>query len=198
MQTLMQIDDLGSARVLLNPMRIEILDMLRERGTCAELAKQLTMSAQRANNHVKELLRVGLVEIVETRPKRNMTESVYQASAKTYWLSPRLTQGMGDDATILRDRMSLHNLISMSERLQHDAAALLNEVDESDVPSFGLTAEITLRSEADRQAFAKDYLKVMHLLIERYQGRGNKKHNYTAMVICYPAVEQDSLPGGEG
>lgn len=192
MQTLMQIDNLESARVLLNPMRIEILDILRDRGTCTEIAKELSTSAQRANNHVKELLRVGLVDIVETRPKRNMIESVYQASAKSYWLSPRLTQRMGDDATPLRDRMSLHNLISMSERLQHDAAALLNEVDESEVPSFGLTAEVTLRTEADRQAFAKDYLKVMHLLIEKYQGRGKKKHSYTAMVICYPAVEQDA------
>jgi hypothetical protein len=83
--------------------------------------------------------------------------------------------------------MSLHNLITLSEELQEDAAALLSVVDESEVPSFGLSAEITLRSEEDRQAFAKDYLKAMQQL-ERYEGRGRRKHKYTAMVACYPTV----------
>lgn len=197
MQALMQIDDLQKARVLLNPMRLEILDMLRERGTCTELAKRLSTSAQRANNHVKELLRAGFVEIVEKRPKRNMIESVYQARAKAYWLSPRLTRRMGDDATELRDRMSLHNLITMSERLQEDAATLLNVVDDSVVPSFGVTAEITLRTEEDREAFAKDYLKVMHLLLERYQGKGSAEHSFTAMVVCYPSVEALPAPDSQ-
>ena len=83
MQALMHIDQLKQARVLLSPIRVEILDMLRERGTCTEMARRLQTSPQRTNNHVKELLRAGFVEIVEKRPKRNMIETVYQARAKT-------------------------------------------------------------------------------------------------------------------
>ena len=81
MQALMHIDQLEQARVLLSPIRVEILDMLRERGTCTEMARRLQTSPQRTNNHVKELLRAGFVEIVEKRPKRNMIETVYLARA---------------------------------------------------------------------------------------------------------------------
>ena len=68
--------------MLLHPKRVEILGILRERGTCTELARQLGTSAQNANNHVKALLRAGFVRVVERRKKRNLTESVYQACSK--------------------------------------------------------------------------------------------------------------------
>jgi DNA-binding transcriptional ArsR family regulator len=187
----MQIAELARARVLLHPKRVEILDLLRERGTCTELARQLGTSAQNANGHVKELLRAGFVRVVETRQKRNMTETVYEACSKAYWLSPRLTRRMGDDGNELRDRMSLHNLIAMSERLQEDAAALLGRVDEHEVPSIGVTAEITLRTPAERDAFSRDFLRAMHRLLEKYQGAGPNAHSYTAMLVCYPSVEKE-------
>ncbi len=191
MQALMHIDQLEQARVLLSPIRVEILDMLRERGTCTEMARRLQTSPQRTNNHVKELLRAGFVEIVEKRPKRNMIETVYQARAKTYWLSPRLTRRLGEDGTELRDRMSLHNLITMSEQLQEDVAILLDRVDAHEVPSLGVTADVTLRTEKEREAFARDYLKAMHAVLEKYQGTGPNEYSYTAMLVCYPAVRVD-------
>lgn len=187
----MQIDDLARARVLLQPRRVQILELLRERGTCTELARQLGTSAQNANGHVKALLRAGLVRVVERRKKRNMTESVYQACSKAYWLSPKLTRRMGDDGSELRDRLSLHNLLAMSERLQEDAAALLSEVDEHEVPSLGVTAEITLKTPEQRDAFSRDFLRAMHRLLEKYQGTGPNEHSYTAMLVCYPAVEKE-------
>ena len=192
MQAVMQIDELSRARVLLHPKRVEILDLLRERGTCTELARQLGTSAQNANNHVKALLRAGFVRVVEKRQKRNMTESVYQACSKAYWLSPKLTRRMGDDGSELSDRMSLHNLIAMSERLQEDAAALLSRVDEHEVPSLGVTADITLKTPEEREAFSRDFLRAMHRLLEKYQGAGPNEHSYTAMLVCYPAVEKES------
>ena len=192
MQAVMQIDDLSRARVLLHPKRVEILDLLRERGTCTELARQLGTSAQNANNHVKALLRAGFVRVVEKRKKRNMTESVYQACSKAYWLSPKLTRRMGDDGSELEDRMSLHNLIAMSERLQEDAAALLSSVDEHEVPSLGVTADITLTTPEEREAFSRDFLRAMHGLLEKYQGTGPNEHSYTTMLVCYPAVCKES------
>lgn len=188
MQAVMQIDDLARARVLLHPKRVEILDLLRERGTCTELAREIGTSAQNANNHVKALLRAGFVRVVERRRKRNMTESVYEACSKAYWLSPRLTRRLGPDGGELRDRMSLHNLIAMSERLQDDAATLLDAVDEHEVPSLGVTAEITLKSAEEREAFSRDFLRAMHRLLEKYQGTGSDEQAYTAMLVCYPRV----------
>ena len=91
-----------------------------------------------------------------------------KAAARVRAGAPRLTRRLGPDGGELRDRMSLHNLIAMSERLQDDAATLLDAVDEHEVPSLGVTAEITLKSAEEREAFSRDFLRAMHTLLEKY------------------------------
>jgi DNA-binding transcriptional ArsR family regulator len=190
MKELHHITQIEQARVLLNPIRIDILDQLRKPTVVSQVASELQMSAQRVNNHVKELLNVNLIEIVSETAKRHLIEKTYQTVAKTYWLSPRLTRKMGLDKQKLEEQLSLHNLLKMSEELQEDAAALLGRVRKSEVPSIGVSAEIRLRSGDERKKFAQDYLRLMHELLEQYQGTGPTKTKYKAMLVCYPLVKK--------
>lgn len=192
MKELHVISSLDQARVLLNPIRVEILEILTTPGTCLDVAGKLNMSQQRVNNNVKEMLKSGLLRLVDQRAKRNMIESVYQSVGKRFWLSPELAHPQDAEIKAVRERLSLHNLLVMAERLHRDAGALLDTTDAMEVPSIGVTTEIVLRSETEREAFAKDFLKAMHAVLEKYQGAGSQEEHYTAMIVCYPAVHSDT------
>lgn len=188
------IRDIEAARVLLNPIRVAMLELMREPRTSAELAEKLEMSPQRINNHLKELLDTKLIERVENRTKRNLIEGVYQASGRFYWLSPRITREQSVDLQKLQEAMSLHNLLVMSERLHEDAARLLERSDSAkagEVPSIGVTAEIRLRTPQEREQFTREFLTALHSVLEKYQGPAGPEQKFTAMMICYPSVESD-------
>jgi len=186
------IKSLEVAKVLMNPVRIAILELLREPMTCAEIATRLEMSQQRIHNHIKELRNSNLVQIASTRQKRNLLEAVYQSSGKLFWLSPEITRSTHTNLKELQESLSLHNLLVMSEKLSTDAAYLLDNVGDEEIPSLGITADIFLESEDTREKFAKDYLKLMHQLLEKYQSppeSSNSSEKFTAMLICYPQLD---------
>lgn len=187
MRELHQIEDLDQARRALNPVRLRILSLLRKPMVAAEIADALDMTPQRINNHLRELREAGLVEVVAETRKGHLIERTFQASAKTFWLSPRIASPQGDSES---DQRSLHNLQVMAERLQDDTAALLDHIGAARVPSVGVTAEITLKDEAQRAEFSREYLKLMHTLLEKYQEPGEAAQRYTAMLVCYPAVRK--------
>jgi DNA-binding transcriptional ArsR family regulator len=185
MREILQINDADQARRLLNPVRLRILALLRSPMVAAELAEALGMTPQRVNNHLRELREAGLVEVIAETRKGHLIERTYRASARTVWLSPRVaSHPSGADAR------SLHNLQVMAERLQDDAAALLAHIGAARIPSVGVTAEITLKDEAQREEFSREYLRAMHALLEKYQEPGEAAQRYTAMLVCYPAVRK--------
>lgn len=185
MKELHRIEHLSEARTLLNPIRISVLKLLREPQTCTELARRLEMTPQRVNNHLKELLQEGLIERVGEKTKRNLVEGVYQAIAKSYWLSPRL---LHEGCLRLEERISLNNLLLMAERLQDDVTELLGQAGGESVPSVGVTAEIRLRGAEERERFLQDYMTLMRELLKKYQGPGPAESRYTAMLLCYPVL----------
>lgn len=194
MKEIQKVEQLSQARVLLNPVRVELLERLRTPKVCAQLADEMSMTPQRINNHLRELLKAGLIEVVKKTPKRHMIEKTYMAKAKTFWLSPQLTCLLEHDRQKLQERLSLHNLLRMSEELQQDAADLLGKVDDSSqVPTIGVSVEIRLRSEQERRQFTREYLQLVHGLLERYQGPADPSDTYKAMLVCYPASQPEEL-----
>ena len=82
------IEEPAAAEASLDPIRARILAALAEPGSAAMLAARLGLARQKANYHLKELERHGLVELAEERRKGNVTERVYRATAASYVISP--------------------------------------------------------------------------------------------------------------
>lgn len=72
------------AKVLANKLRMEILDLFNDwvPRTATQLAVELNLPTAKVHYHIREMMRVGLAEIVETREKGGVLEKYYLPIAK--------------------------------------------------------------------------------------------------------------------
>ena len=73
----------ASLQALSHPLRVRILDALREPDSAAAVARRLGEARQKVNYHLKELERSGLVVRTGERRNGNFVESLYRAAART-------------------------------------------------------------------------------------------------------------------
>src|SRR5215467_12543298 len=88
MRDVVYLDQIEQAEALLKPQRIEVLRQLAEPRSCTEVAAGLDQTPQRVYYHVKRLVDAGLARQVAERRVRGIHEGIYQAAARSYWLSP--------------------------------------------------------------------------------------------------------------
>lgn len=76
---------LAQVKALAAPLRVRILRAVAEQPlTAKQIAEQLGEPPTRLYHHVAALARAGLVELVETRPKRGAQERYYRAVARAF------------------------------------------------------------------------------------------------------------------
>ncbi|MGH7497830.1 MAG: winged helix-turn-helix domain-containing protein, partial [Gemmatimonadales bacterium] len=99
------IRDPESAAALLDPVRQTLLAHLTEPDSATGLARRLRLPRQRINYHLRELERVGLVELVEERRKGNCLERVVRATARSFIISTEALGAIGPTAETASDRL---------------------------------------------------------------------------------------------
>jgi len=90
MDEVLTLTDLEQVRVLADPLRLRILELLKrgEPLTTKQVAERLGEKPTRLYHHVEALERIGVIRLVETRPNRGTTEKYYQAVARTVVAHP--------------------------------------------------------------------------------------------------------------
>jgi DNA-binding transcriptional ArsR family regulator len=206
MRDLLYLERVEQAETLLKPQRIEVLRQLAEPRSCTEVATRLDQTQQRVYYHVKRLVEHGLVTQVSERRVRGINEGLYQATARAYWLSPRLVGRIGQRQQ--RDEASLGYLLDLMEDVQSDVAALHTQAarraaqhreadhrqaprravdepdaDEPDLPSLGVSGEIRVRPDR-RPEFMADLKAALQDLFTKYGGAEGDA--FRLAVACYP------------
>ncbi|MER5622059.1 helix-turn-helix domain-containing protein [Streptosporangium sp. NPDC002544] len=182
MRDVLYLEQIDQAEALLKPQRIEVLRRLAEPRSCTEVAALLDQTPQRVYYHVKRLVEAGLVTQVSERRVRGIHEGVYQASARSYWLSPRLVGRIGLRRT--QDELGLGYLLDLMEEVQADIGALDRTAPE--LPSLGVSGEIRVPPER-RQEFLNDLQSTLQDLFTRYGGAEGDA--FKLAVACYPKGE---------
>ncbi|GAB3459583.1 helix-turn-helix domain-containing protein [Actinophytocola sediminis] len=177
MRDVLHLDEIEQAEALLKPQRVEVLRQLAEPRSCTEVAAVLDQTPQRVYYHVKRLVDAGLARQVAERRVRGISEGLYQATAHSYWLSPRLVGRIGDRRT--RDALSLGYLLDLMEQVQDDLATL----DLPELPSLGVSGEIRVPPER-RKEFLDDLRDTLRDLFTRYGGDDGDA--FTLALACYP------------
>lgn len=185
MRDVLLLDQLSQAEALLKPQAIEVMRQLALPATCTQIAERLDQTPQRVYYHVRRLVDAGLVQQVAERKVRGIHEGIYQASARTYWVSPRLVGRLGG-LRRAQDELSLGYLLDLMEGVQVDIAALGRDTDAPELPSIGVSGEISLRPE-QRQQFFDDLRTLLQDLFTRYGGaQADTAEAFKLAVACYP------------
>lgn len=173
-----------------HPVRVAILDAMREPSTAAAVARVVGQSRQNVAYHVRELERVGLLRHVGQRRNGNFIEQSYVAVADTFVISPACTWGDARPrAAALADQLSLGELFAAGERLQRDSAVLLDRAafDGEEIPSASVTTDIRFASEEARSAFLHDYVEALTALAHKHGSRRGTA--YRLLLAAYPNPE---------
>jgi predicted ArsR family transcriptional regulator len=183
------IENAEKAGELLKPIRIKILSLLDTPRTCPEIARRLGLATQKVNYHMKVLRDAGLVRLTEEHRKRGIMEGVYQAVARSYWISPRLVGKLGGRSAAL-DQASLGFLLQLAEELQIDVGHLAETSDTGSIPSLGLDAQIELRDAGERGAFMEELKQSVQNLARKYgtgkQDKRTESKGFRLVLACYP------------
>jgi len=174
-----------------HPTRLRILDALRIPDSAAGVARRLGEPRQRINHHVRELAKVGLLTGAGERRKGNFVEQLYESTAGTLVVSPRVTWGDGARLRAIADQVSLQHLVEIGERLQRDAAALLDRAafDGEQIPSATVEATLRFADAEARAAFLDEYLALTARLIEQHAA--SEGEAFTVALVAHPRTEEE-------
>jgi DNA-binding transcriptional ArsR family regulator len=180
------IDDPDGLQALSHPLRVRILDALREPASAAAVARELGEPRQKVNYHLKELERAGLVVRTGDRRRGNFVESLYRSVARTLVVLPRAAWGDPKRLTAMTEQLSLEHLVLLGERLARNAAVLLDRAafDGEQIASASVEAEVRFGSEDDRAAFLNEYLAAVGPLLTKYGS--NPGTPYRVALAAYP------------
>ena len=169
-QPLNLVQGAAQAAVILEPLRMEMLERLAEPDSAAGLARQLSLPRQKVNYHLRELEKGGFVELVEERRKGNCVERLYRATARCYVIDPAVLGRLGADPEKVRDRFSSAYLVAVAAKAIRDLAALRARAETAGkrLVTMTLQTEVRFASAADRAAFAEELAESIARLAAKY------------------------------
>jgi DNA-binding transcriptional ArsR family regulator len=187
--TLHTVEDAADLQALAHPLRIRILESLREPDSAAAVARRLGEPRQKVNYHLKELDRAGLVRRAGERRNGNFVETLYETVARTLVISPRLAWSDPRRVDALRAQLSLERLVGLGEHVQRDAALLLDRAafDGEEIASASVEADVHFADEESRAAFLQEYLEALRELCDRYGATAGAR--YRVAMAAYPAAD---------
>jgi DNA-binding transcriptional ArsR family regulator len=185
------VEDIEALQVLGHPLRVRILELLREPGSAATVAREVGETRQKINYHLKELERVGLVEPVGERRSGNFIETLYEAAGRSFLVSPQVAWSDPRRLDTLRQQHSLENLVMVGAQLQRDAISLLDRAafDGEQIASAAVEADVHFADENDRAAFLDEYLAAVQKLCDRYGSSAGLP--YRVVLAAHPVTETD-------
>ncbi|NNF54544.1 MAG: helix-turn-helix domain-containing protein [Acidimicrobiales bacterium] len=193
------IDEPDAAASVLDPTRAAILEVLAEPGSATTIAGPLGLSRQKVNYHLRALEAHGLVQLVEERPRRGLTERVMVASARSYVLSPQL---LGRNAADPKrtDRLSTRYLIAVAGRMVSEVAELARRAERQNKPlaTLSIDTEIRFASASDRAAFAQELAETITSLAARYHHETAPKGRWHRLVVAvHPKPQTPTSKGSK-
>jgi DNA-binding transcriptional ArsR family regulator len=186
----------GTGAALVDPVRVRILQLLREPSSAADVARALGTSRQRVAYHVRALRRDRLVETALTRRKGNCVERLLRVTARVHALAPELVGALGVDPKTVQDRFSSAYLGAVAARVARDVTTLERRARDAGkkLPTLTLHSTVRFASPADQHAFADELTRVVTQLVARYNNNAAESGRAFAVVAAaYPAPPSEEI-----
>ena len=183
------IRDKQVAASMMHPLRMSILENLREPNSAAGLSRILDMPRQQLNHHLRELEKNELIELVEERRKGNCTERIMRASAKSYLVVLNTAQV---DPEEVQDKYSSHYLVSAASRLIQEVAELQTGAHKAKkkLATFSLQTEVRFTDPEKLHAFTEELSRTIAKLAARYHTDDPHARPYQFHVFSHPTLKK--------
>ena len=123
--------------------------------------------------------------------KGNFIEQLYQAVARRFVVSSRFTWNQENLEATLRDQVALAQLAELGERLQCDAAHLIDTAmtKGTEIPSVSAIAEVRFENQAARARFFEEYMDALQKLLNKHGGTTGEA--FRVAFAAYPERENE-------
>ncbi|MFC7548165.1 helix-turn-helix domain-containing protein [Plantactinospora sp. GCM10030261] len=173
----------------LSPLRRRLLRELREPASATALAARLGETRQRLNYHLRELEKSGLLELVETRQRRGVSERILRTTARAVVVAPEVL----DDLTgAEQDRFAADTLLAAAARTvdevarQRDGATAAGKR----LLTFAIETEVGFARPADLERFATRLAEQIAELAAEFDSPANRRR-YRLVVGGHPTARED-------
>lgn len=186
------------AATLLHPLRLRLLEELREPDSASGLARRLDLPRQKVNYHLRELEKENLVEEIEERRKGNCVERLLRASARYYLINPAALGALSTDPEAMQDRFSSAYLVAVAARAIRDVAELRRRAASAKkrLPTMTLDTEVRFATAEDRRAFTEELTKEVARLVTKYNDAPTKAgRRFRLFLGSYPTVKKPQPKG---
>lgn len=194
------IHDPARAGILLDPVRMAVLERLAEPDSAAGLGRKMKLPRQKLNYHLRELERAGFLELVEERRKGNCIERVMRATARSFVIDPAVLGNLGADPRDVQDKFSSAYLIAISAKTIRDVAALRVRAQKAGkrLATFSLQSEIQFANAEDRAAFFQELTAQVARLAAKYHNEAQPGARRFELVLgSYPQLAKPAARGRE-
>jgi DNA-binding transcriptional ArsR family regulator len=168
MRRIRVIDDLETLKLIAEPTRASIIELLAEPRTATQLAAALDVPRTRLYHHLELLQSKGLIEQVEERRVGALTERVYALTAKVLRPSDRLLSSGAVEERVEAITTLLFDTTNSDFRravVSGDAA-----LGQSDNPQVGMGRSIAFLAPEQAAGFIAE----LEALVERYDAADNR------------------------
>jgi len=179
--------DAEAAAALLSPMRMKILEHLKEPDSASGLARKLNMNRQQLNYHLKELEKNKLLELVEEKKKGNCIERIVRATAKAYLIC--LDTFPEANAGLVKDQFSSTYLVAAAAQTIREVATLQEAAAKANkkLSTFSLQAEASFADPAALNAFTTELSDTVARLLTKYHaGDDPNARKYRFNLFAHP------------
>ena len=184
------VEGAGPAAATLHPLRMRLLETLREPHSASGLAQIMGLPRQQVNYHLRELEKHALVELVEERRRGNCTERILRAASRYFVISPGVVGTLAADPEEIRDRFSSAYLTALVAQALRDLGILRRGADRAGkrLPTYSLQAEVRFASPEARGAFAEELASQVARLVTKYHDeKQSGGRRFRLVVGAYPA-----------
>jgi DNA-binding transcriptional ArsR family regulator len=199
--------EMPRAAALLHPLRLRILDALREPDSAAGLARRLRLPRQKINYHVRELARAHFLERAGQRRRRNMIERRFRTTARGYILSPELLGRLGVPQAQAEDAFSAAYLLGLLSLGQSELGRASREAgaQAKRLATLSMNSELRFESAEQRARFTTELQRAVVGVVARYaspytraDGVAGAGRPYRLILGCYPVPPklEDENDGG--
>lgn len=194
---LLVVDRAAPAATLLDPLRIRILRELDQPDSASGLARRMGIPRQKLNYHLRLLEGEGLVELVEERKKRNCTERMVRAVARSYLISPATLGPLAADPERVADRTSSAYLVATAARAITEVSGQRARADQAGkkLPTLTLHADVRFATPTAQHAFAKELAETVSRLVTKYHDdTAPRGRSFRLMAGAWPAPAPETTP----